>query len=386
MQTSVLGKMLCPESAPSEVAAVAVRRLLRETLESLRPSATVPFGQHEWISYRLISLRYIQRRDLVLVCDELGISRSSYYRYHQQALEAITSVLWEKVRHLQADASEQEVVDSQPIAQSASELASRLGRDSQAELILFPELLEDAVRTIRPLIDQQGIYLELHVPEILPPAYADPSLLRQALLGLLADIIPRMAPGCLSLRVEALGPKIVCHLHGSWAADRDIDWESMNGLALARELFRVHGGSMHIDYKDEEPAIIITTLKAGQETILIIDDDDDTVRLYSRWLEGARYVVLVAQKRAVLEQHLSRSIPDAILLDVLMPQWDGWSVLQQLRLDPKWARIPIIVCSVLGQPRLALALGATAVLRKPISEDLLLTTVRKALDREGSPD
>jgi CheY-like chemotaxis protein len=58
----------------------------------------------------------------------------------------------------------------------------------------------------------------------------------------------------------------------------------------------------------------------------------------------------------------------------MMNQEDGWDVLQELTHDPLTATVPIVVCSVLDQQELALMLGATAFLKKPVmAEDLLQT-------------
>ena len=73
-----------------------------------------------------------------------------------------------------------------------------------------------------------------------------------------------------------------------------------------------------------------------------------------------------------------------MLLDVLMPQEDGWDILQSLKTLPETASIPVVICSVLSQPHLALALGAAEVLRKPISEETLLATVKKVLALEDT--
>jgi CheY-like chemotaxis protein len=69
--------------------------------------------------------------------------------------------------------------------------------------------------------------------------------------------------------------------------------------------------------------------------------------------------------------------PQAILLDVMMPQVDGWKVLARLRQHPATEQIPVIVCTIMAQEELALALGAGGFLRKPVSRQDFLD----ALDR-----
>ena len=64
--------------------------------------------------------------------------------------------------------------------------------------------------------------------------------------------------------------------------------------------------------------------------------------------------------------------PDAILLDVMLPDQDGWEVLQTLKADPLTCEIPVIVCSVFDDPRLAESLGATGFIHKPVGRAAFL--------------
>ena len=64
--------------------------------------------------------------------------------------------------------------------------------------------------------------------------------------------------------------------------------------------------------------------------------------------------------------------PDAIILDVMMPEMDGWELLQRLRTSPRTSNIPIIICSVFNDPELAYSLGASLFLPKPVSRDDVL--------------
>jgi CheY-like chemotaxis protein len=74
--------------------------------------------------------------------------------------------------------------------------------------------------------------------------------------------------------------------------------------------------------------------------------------------------------------------PDIIVLDLMMPEQDGWDLLQLLSNQPDTAHIPIMICSVLKQKQLALSLGAAAFLEKPFTEQALLEMLEKL--REGN--
>jgi CheY-like chemotaxis protein len=70
-------------------------------------------------------------------------------------------------------------------------------------------------------------------------------------------------------------------------------------------------------------------------------------------------------------------VPDAIILDVMMPDMDGWELLQRLRSLPSTSAIPVIICSVFSDPELAFSLGASAVLSKPVKQADILETLRQ---------
>ena len=97
--------------------------------------------------------------------------------------------------------------------------------------------------------------------------------------------------------------------------------------------------------------------------------------MYERYLSrsGIRFVGL-RHAGAVLAE-ARRAQPQAIILDVMMPDMDGWEVLQLLRADAQTHDIPVIMCSVWEEPELALSLGATDFLKKPITQKDLLAAL-----------
>jgi CheY-like chemotaxis protein len=126
---------------------------------------------------------------------------------------------------------------------------------------------------------------------------------------------------------------------------------------------------------DMPPAITLNLRLAGQRTVLVIDDNADALQLAARCLIGSRYTFVGSRDP---EQGLlvaARVAPCAIVLDVVLPGIDGWELLGRLRTHPATANIPVIVATILPQEQLALALGAAAFLRKPLSREALLTTL-----------
>ena len=107
-----------------------------------------------------------------------------------------------------------------------------------------------------------------------------------------------------------------------------------------------------------------------------MDDNEDVVALFQRYLISHHYRIITAhtaQEALAQARHLQ---PYAITLDLMMPDQDGWDLLQTLLNQPDTQRIPIIVCTVLKQKALALSLGAAAFLEKPVTEQELLAALR----------
>jgi CheY-like chemotaxis protein len=113
----------------------------------------------------------------------------------------------------------------------------------------------------------------------------------------------------------------------------------------------------------------------ASRTVLVIDDNQDVLELFRGYLGTQGYRVATAQTAQDALDKARRLQPYAITLDLMMPGQDGWSVLQSLLAHPDTCDIPIIVCSVLKQQELALMLGASGYLEKPITERELLAAL-----------
>jgi CheY-like chemotaxis protein len=105
--------------------------------------------------------------------------------------------------------------------------------------------------------------------------------------------------------------------------------------------------------------------RVQRQIILVIDDNPDAVSLLERYVTDTPYEIVSAydpNEGFRLAQHLE---PSWIVLDIMLPHIDGWKMLQTLKSHPRTQPIPVLVCSVLDNPDLALSLGADVYLRKP---------------------
>ena len=119
--------------------------------------------------------------------------------------------------------------------------------------------------------------------------------------------------------------------------------------------------------------------------ILVVDDSEDMRDLLQRLLERAGYrVVLAADGQASLTQ-AKRHHPDLVLMDLSLPDMDGWEAVRHLRKMPEFATTPIIAVTAHVSPReeeRAMAAGCTAHIGKPFDTRVLLQSITRLLKVE----
>ena len=118
--------------------------------------------------------------------------------------------------------------------------------------------------------------------------------------------------------------------------------------------------------------------------MLIVDDNVDHLA-FLRAAVGARYRVAVAANGFEAYELACRVHPDAILLDLVMPVLDGYSVVRKLRQNPATAKTPIIFVTGLDADALEPLPAMAAVLRKPCHQGEILEAIRKVLPAATGP-
>lgn len=112
--------------------------------------------------------------------------------------------------------------------------------------------------------------------------------------------------------------------------------------------------------------------------ILIVDDDRAFLELAERMLAKEGFNALCTNVPKSVCQLARTARPDVILLDILMPDFDGWSVLDALKNDPTTASIPVVILSVVDEKKRAIDAGALAIIAKPVDRSKLLKAVNEA--------
>jgi DNA-binding response OmpR family regulator len=125
------------------------------------------------------------------------------------------------------------------------------------------------------------------------------------------------------------------------------------------------------------------------QRILVVDDDKQIVRLVQSYLEQAGYMVLTAYDGAAALRTIRTERPDLVVLDLMLPDQDGWSITRTVRADASQADLPIIMLTARIEDTdkiVGLEIGADDYIAKPFNPRELVARVRAVLRRgSGAP-
>ena len=120
------------------------------------------------------------------------------------------------------------------------------------------------------------------------------------------------------------------------------------------------------------------------ETVLLIEDNSQNLYLATFLLEKNGYRVVPALDGPTGIELAGKIIPHFILLDIQLPQMDGYAVARALRLNPELDKVPIIAVTsyaMLGDREKALSAGCDGYLEKPINPETFITDIERYLNK-----
>jgi len=115
----------------------------------------------------------------------------------------------------------------------------------------------------------------------------------------------------------------------------------------------------------------------GRATVLVVDDDPAMLSLLGKTLEKEGYRVISASNGVEALALARQQRPQAITLDVLMPQMDGWRALKELKADATLRDIPVVIITILSERGMAIPLGAADFMTKPVDRQRLTAILRE---------
>ncbi len=286
-------------------------------------------------------------------------------------------------------------------------------------------LVQDVARALRPLIEGKQQQLTLDLPPALPPVWADANRVAQVVTNLLSNahkytpaggsirVTVRAADGTVGVEVRDTGiglsaeEQAQCFAKFFRAKDRRAQEAGGTGLGLAisRSLVELHGGHITVSSAPGQGSTFSVTLPVCQpppvqeetETaarvaqrhpgarILVVDDEPDVANLIRRYLERGGCEVLLARDGVEALRVARAEHPELITLDILLPDADGFTVLEWLKADPATERIPVLLLSVVDNAERGTLLGAVDYLVKPVREQVLLERVGRILAADPAP-
>jgi CheY-like chemotaxis protein len=342
-----------------------LRSLLKETIEALRPQEGSPVGSPEWRSYLALRYRFVQGMSPGEAEIELGISLRQLQRELHKGLDAAATHLWEKRSPAPA-----------PPQEAAKELRDELSQwEISRQNCEVRTLLDDTLWMCKPLLDERHVTTQVDLPANLAPVFVDATLTRQALFKVLRVLAKSCRDETLNCRAreEERAIEIVLQCQAQGGFETEEDWK------VAQVICEQQGSPLTTKALDGGIQVVLRLPRASQPRVLVIDDNAALHQLFERYLAPHHYQVIHARSGPEGLQLAVERRPDAITLDVMMPNVDGWQVLRELVANPQTAAIPIVVCSVLKEPELALSLGARAFLNKPVERLELVTTLARLL-------
>jgi CheY-like chemotaxis protein len=243
-------------------------------------------------------------------------------------------------------------------------------------------MIQAVLQLTDSLAQESHVQIDCRIPEGLPCWIVKATPLQQALLITFTVAIGLVPDGQISVLAAVDGKVRVDIVARGPVPVPEMNEDDVKKLELARQLVELSAGILEIPGtgKERDSCTIRIAVPAEEQLpVLVIDDNADTLQLLQRYLSNSRYCfngTLDPQQALQLAEELA---PKAILLDVMLPDIDGWELLGRLNEYPETGDVPVIVCTILPQEQLALSLGAAAFIPKPVSRSELLATLDRLL-------
>lgn len=351
-----------------------LRTAILQAIEELNPGADVPFRSLRARAYSVLNLRYVEGVTVEEAARELAVSERQLYRDLRKAEESLALLLWSRRRPAQGQAPETAGEPARGALVRGE--VERLG--SETCQVCIQALAEGAQLAVSRLGEQYGVQVRIEAPLEPIVVETDRLLARQALVNALSGAVQSAQPGTLVLltadRLDSGARIRISYTRHAGPAGSEAT------PIAAEQLVRSLGGEWSMEVSPGGPSTMLMILgRVPRTTVLVIDDNEGLLELFRRYLADQGYQLLGARDGEEGLRLAEESRPEVIILDVMMPQNDGWEVLQWMKSRERTRHIPVIVCSVLDDPQLALSLGASGFLAKPVNRAQLLAALTGCL-------
>jgi CheY-like chemotaxis protein/nitrogen-specific signal transduction histidine kinase len=273
-----------------------------------------------------------------------------------------------------------------------------------------PDVLDACLAQVSPRAAQQGVELRREVAPDVGLVDADELRFKQVLLNLLSNAVKfTRTGGTVDLRVTTDGSALTVTVSdtgiGIASEDRERIFESFQqggrataqqegtglGLTLSKRIVELFGGRMWVDSEVGVGSTFGFTMPIGvpagagtasvpddgRELVVVVEDDRRSLELLTLYLESAGLRVLGVGDGLAGMDAVRRQRPAAVVLDIHLPDLDGWDVLAALKADPSTVAVPVVIVSIVDERGRGFALGADEYLVKPVSRDDVLSALAR---------
>jgi CheY-like chemotaxis protein len=342
------------DEADPTLAVQKLRRTVLQAVEALRPPEMISDDDPAWRPYQVVYRRCVLGKSFDELAQTLGLGRRQIQRELRKGYEGVTQFLWDEWQETPHGEG-----PDQALYEEISRAATlRPGFDAK-------EQLTRALLPAFKMAEEYSVEIVTEVGAGAPMAAGSGMIFRQMVLSAFSHLVRSGLVTQVTVRIDAT-PEVVCSLIARLRANRqevsppDLP-ETLTALAASQN-------AQVIIQNDRESWTVRLVCPPAQRLIVValVEDNKDLVALLSRYMASHGYRLVDVGASPDATQQIVALQPDVVVLDVMMPDVDGWEVLQQLRSHPELHDVPIVVCSILDEPHLAASLGADAYLHKPI--------------------
>lgn len=123
-----------------------------------------------------------------------------------------------------------------------------------------------------------------------------------------------------------------------------------------------------------------------KKKVVCIDDDSNVQKLYKQYLNEYEFEAVALNGSEDIVKEIINIDPDVILLDIMLPDKDGWEILSELKNTKETRKIPVIMASVLSEKKLAYRMKADEYLIKPVTQEELFDTIVRTITKKSGLD
>ncbi|MGD1951350.1 MAG: response regulator [Leptolyngbyaceae cyanobacterium] len=308
--------------------------------------------------------------------------------------------------------------------------------DWNMQSIAIAEIIERAISATSVLVQNSGLEMICEIESGLPEVMCDRDRLIQVMINLLSNAIKFTNQGSVTCRACRQDANIIISVidTGIGLSESDLDkvFEKFTqvgavmtdkpkgtglGLPICKQIIEHHRGRIWAEselgqgstFSFSIPSEVSPTLGANtinfqtlvkrlkenveravdpteksQKTILVVDDEPHIRQLLRQELESVGYQVKTAADGMDALNQIKAAPPDLIILDIMMPNINGFDLAAMIKTNPATMGIPTIVLSIIQDQERGYRLGVDRYLSKPIDTDVLLHDIRTLLDQGTS--